>query len=90
MWWRAITAASRATLARMTNGFLEASGSVDMDGAGALQLAHHRASGRGHDRAPALRDERRGKIDRAALDPAGDEARQHLQHARAFPRGSLR
>jgi hypothetical protein len=50
--------------------------------AGALDLMHHAAAGRGHDRAPAGLDQCLGDLDRAALDPAGDERRQHLQHGR--------
>ncbi len=51
-------------------------------GARSLQLAHHDAAGRGDDRLAIGTDQRQGHVDGAALDAAGAEARQHLEHHR--------
>ncbi len=90
--WRSITAASRATLARMTNGFFDASGSVTCRAPARSSSRTIGPPAEATTALPAVRDQRRGKIDRAALDAAGDEPRQHLQHgARAgFRAGSPR
>jgi len=53
-----------------------------MDGAGALELAHHRPAGGGDHRLPPGRGERLRDFDRAALDAARLEPRQHLEHGR--------
>ena len=49
---------------------------------GAGQLALHRPARRGDIGGPAGGGERRGDLDRAALDPAGDQARDHLKYRR--------
>ena len=73
---------SAAALRRMTSGFFEASGKREVARPDAGQLVFHRAAGRGDIGGPAGRDQRAGEIDGAALDPAGDQARDDLQHRR--------
>ena len=63
-------------------GVLGGERQLHMQRAGALDLAHHRAAFGRHHRFPAAGRQRRRHLDRAALDAAGDEARQYLQHRR--------
>ena len=52
------------------------------NGAGTVQLAHHRPAAGGDQRLATRGDDRRCHVDAAALRPAGDQGRQHLQDDR--------
>ena len=75
-----ISAASRAALRQIVSGFRLVSGSVMWRPPARSHRGHQPAAGAGHQARSTGLGDRLGDLDRAALDAAGDQRRQHLQH----------
>jgi len=63
-------------------GLLRLERQRDVFGTDTLQVGNHRPASGCYETDPPLRSNRRGDIDRAALDPAGNQLRQDLQDDR--------
>jgi hypothetical protein len=69
---------------------LGSKGQCHMSRADTVELARHRSAFRRDDRVPAVGDQRRRDIDRAALDPAHHQPWQNLQHCAFAASGAAR